>query len=213
MAVAGGGGGGMGYVSNGLVMHLDGIDKGGVTGQWTSLVGAAYATFNEHSTLESNAVVMDGAGVIPVTDMPDVAYDAGTIEVVCQFLAYKADQAIISGRVGEICMMRLWGDYFSCAIQGGTDAFIIFTNGGTLSANPCTVSVKKGAGYMNGVLSTATYNQAFTCNSYNIGGRGAGSYANVRIFSIRIYDRLLSEAEILANQRVDNERFNLGLTI
>jgi hypothetical protein len=46
-----------------------------------------------------------------------------------------------------------------------------------------------------------------------LGKRSAGNYFKGIIHSIRIHNRILSEEEILYNQRIDNKRFNLGLDI
>ena len=53
-------------------------------------------------------------------------------------------------------------------------------------------------------------------SSTTIGGRAGSAshyYANAKIYSIRIYSKKLTEAEMLNNQKVDNARFNLGLNI
>ena len=68
------------YVTDGLVMHLDGINKGQTSGRWESLVGSTYYTLNSHSTSEANAVVMDGAGVLTGTNGVAIGGQTGTVD-------------------------------------------------------------------------------------------------------------------------------------
>ena len=42
---------------------------------------------------------------------------------------------------------------------------------------------------------------------------GLTEYATGKIFSIRVYNKLLTKAEMIHNQHVDNVRFSLGLTL
>ena len=68
------------------------------------------------------------------------------------------------------------------------------------SRNAVSINYGTGAKALIGGIWHATYNElrlAFTG----------------KIYAIRIYDTILTEAQILANQRLDNQRFNLGLTI
>ena len=73
-------------------------------------------------------------------------------------------------------------------------------------------------GYINGVGGTAE-SVAYSADSSNprIGCRMKNG-VNEKFFkgtvhAIRVYDTILTMAEMLANQKVDNQRFNLGLTI
>lgn len=82
-----------------------------------------------------------------------------------------------------------------------------------------TASVNTNLALFNGVKHTAKSADTTTGNysqRINIGGRTSGSKSyNMagNIHAVRIYNRLLTEDEMLRNQQIDNERFNLGLMI
>ena len=44
-------------------------------------------------------------------------------------------------------------------------------------------------------------------------GKNGGSTFNGKVFSIRIYNRILNVNEVMQNLAVDNIRFGLGLTL
>jgi hypothetical protein len=91
------------------------------------------------------------------------------------------------------------------------------------SNNPITLSINGDRGIINGILTgyiheTETdYWNADTYNRYRIGSAINGGAAKApfdgHIYSIRFYNRKLTQAEQLHNQQIDNIRFNLGLTI
>lgn len=200
------------YVSNGLVLHLDGIEKGNTSGLWESLVGNAYYTLGEASTEETKSILMSGSGVILGTNVPAVAYREGTIECVYEYLSSGAGIVVYAATNGIAFIKMETAACFGVASSinkwlcssmpssgvASINADRLFVNGANIGTS------KTGEGWSYG---------AATCP---IGGRTAGTnryYSNVRIYSIRIYNRLLTEAEMLKNQKVDNARFELGLNI
>lgn len=200
------------YVQDGLVLHLDGKQKGNTEGRWENLAGEGYYTLNEHSTIEDDAIVLDGAGIISGTSIPAVTYSAGTIECVYETINDGSGVLIYAGTNG-LCIVR-------------SSTYIVF--GATSSANQWstatpasgTMSVNSDRLMANGeVLASGTKgnkNWTYVSATCPIGGRSSGSnryYTNMRFKSFRKYNRLLTEAEMLQNARVDNIRFNLGLNI
>lgn len=200
------------YVSSGLVLHLDGINKGATSGRWESLVGNGYYTLTANSTEETNAVVMSGSGVILGTNITAVGYAAGTIECVYEYITGTGN-IIIYAASGGLALIRRPSAY----IFGVTSS----NNQWNVSNSPNlgVVSINTSRCVVNGVsVGTSKSNNSWGSGAATcpIGGRTSGSsryYSNVRIFSIRKYNRLLTEAEMLQNQAVDNARFNLGLNI
>lgn len=70
--------------------------------------------------------------------------------------------------------------------------------------------------YLDGVLvnksSDGSWGEASTTEDY-IGSRPAGTYKGIfDLYAIRMYDHVLTEAEILKNYQADVARFNLGVT-
>ena len=199
-----------GYVTDGLVAHFDGIDKGNTSGRWESLVGSAYYTLNTHSTVETNAVVMDGAGVITGTNRVSIGGKAGTIEVCAENLAAPGSAIVLNGSAsGQICFIIGAAGYGFC-INGGSNQWNV------TKVDLFTCSLNKDRCMLNGTVTGTIATNNWSSYSDTIGGRASGSnryYANIRIYSIRMYNRLLTEAEMLQNQREDNTRFNLAMTI
>ena len=204
------------YVQDGLVLHLDGIEKGETDGLWESLVGTTYYTLNTHSIVERNAVVMDGAGVISGTNSVHVAWGSGTIEVCYERLSGSGSGILIyagSSGVGLI----VGASAYAFGIGTGTSGKNQWPYGAT-TPTLATVSVSTDRLKVNGntISGTKVANNWGSANSAcPIGGRTSGTkyYLNARIYSIRKYNRLLTEAEMLQNQKVDNIRFNLKLNI
>lgn len=195
------------YVQDGLVMHLDGINKGGVSGQWTSLVGSTYFTLTSHATSEAKAILMDGAGRLTATNPVNPAYNVGTIEVCADYLG-SGTGIIYFDKTNGLAMIYAGAGYAFCVRTSSNQWNVTKASLFTASANNTRFM-------LNGVAGGTKATNSFGGNTAGtfIGGRSTSNYyyAKVRIYSIRIYNRQLSEAEMLQNQKVDDARFNLGL--
>lgn len=202
------------YVQDGLVLHLDGINKGGTSGRWSSLVGSTYYTLNTHSTEETNAILMDGAGYITATSPVSVNYKSGTIEVCAQILGVGA-YALVYGPTNTLSFsLGNSGNMFSFGVKSPAD----YNSWALTPQSLFTMSMNSDRCCLNGASTGEATQEGWGNNlsSYTIGGREYGTnkyYANARIYSIRFYNRKLTESEMLNNQAVDNARFNLGLNI
>ena len=229
------------YVQDGLVFHLDGINKGGVSGQWTDLIGGV--DFPNHGATElENGWQFDGVndwmGYSDSTKALSFYGDSCTIEV-C-FEDSKINQGAGSHDAGMfLCAMGASPNkgtnatnaiyvntvyngngtrYINGVYVGSTDSVWKDQLIDTIAKN--TLSINKVRAFHNGVaLETQNANHWASINaSRTIGAQyhtngSMTEFCSGKIFSIRVYNRILSEAEILQNQRVDNARFNLGLTL
>ena len=203
------------YVQDGLVLHLDGINKGGTSGRWTSLVGNEYYTLTSNSTVESNAIHMNGSGAIESTNTTSIDGTSGTIEVCAEFISSPSSYYVVMyGPSGKLAFIvgKPNSDTPGATFFTGTS-----NNNWSISMGSIyTCSVNSSRCVYNGVSVSTKNSTSWSSNlSVNkIGGRppyANAYYANIRIYSIRKYNRLLTEAEMLQNQAVDNIRFNLGL--
>lgn len=200
------------YVQDGLVMHLDGKQKGETSGRWESVVGTAYYTFGAASTVEPNSVLMSGSGVILGTNVPAVGYTAGTIECVYEYVSGSSGIIIYAASSGLALIKG--GAFFCFGVASSSNQWSCGT-----APSSGTVSVNTNRCMHNGsVIGTSKANNSWGSGASTcpIGGRTSGSnkyYSNIRIYAIRKYNRLLTEAEMLQNQQTDNARFNLGLNI
>ena len=194
------------YITDGLVFHLDGIDKGATAGSWTDLI---------------NGVVLAGTNVISTQygwSFDGSAYFSGD-----HTLTGTSDYTL------EICFKPTVTDsYCILAINGNTKDNIIFYKSSntitflqrentytmSLSANSnYSVSLNLDQGMLNGAKVTKNQSTDYWYNSstFYVGRRSNGQYFTGNIYSIRLYNRRLTEAEQLNNFNVDNARFNLGL--
>lgn len=205
--------------TSGLVFWLDGIDKGPNSGNWTDLIGGHIFTntgaisndnhwyFN--NTYQTAAVAYmrnsDTLGFLKPNCTIEVVYDSEINGYFCLF-TQKTSNGII------------WGTNSSGAqyISSVYTASPIFPR--TAAPECITASIRTGLMYKNGVaVSTSTDTNKFgTIPSYNCIGYSdkATTWAfKGKIYSIRIYNRQLSAAEMVYNQKIDDKRFNLGLEI
>lgn len=208
------------YVQDGLILHLDGKEKGGGT-TWDSIVGTAKYT-NHGATFNSDHVYFNGTssylnGTTPTaTNTP--GRTGGTIEFVYENenLGTSASHIFVprsNNKIGAYVESsgRVWYAY------DNTSSRSYYGRVSTLTK--ASISVSSARGYENGesmdLTATASYISGVNANNNYIGKKQANttSIFKGKIYSIRIYNRQLTEAEVLKNLSVDNIRFNLGLTL
>lgn len=201
-----------GYIIEGLWLHFDGIEKGDNSDRWTDLIKGSYFTYTSHSTVDENSVAMDGSGFLTGSGTMGLNAETGTIEA---------------------CINRTNGSYGAAIIFAGgskTNLSFITTGSGyaykgagsnnqyaATRTSKYTASINKERLLFNDTLYTTKSSNDFNlATSYNLGGRydtGNKYYLNGKIHSVRIYNRLLNKGEMLHNHLIDDERFNLGLSI
>ena len=198
------------YVQDGLVFHLDGINKGGTSGRWSSLVGTAYATLTSSVTSNDNNIQMNGNGTLTVTNGVSTLFASGTIEVCCEIPSSSSSMIIYYGLSNHLAFI-VYGQSFFFGMGTSNNKWQV------VPATKFTASANSVRFMQNGVAGGTLGSGSWTAGSTRlIGGRTSGSnryYLNGKIYSIRIYNRQLTESEMLKNQKVDNARFNLGLNI
>lgn len=212
--------GGGGYIKNGLVLQLDGIDKGtSDTTKWVDLIGGIeFTEVNGVSMHNGNHLTFFGPryGEQMLVGDKVVDFPASTHTV----------EAVM------ICRTGGWQGIFGSGKNGNVMLYKRNGNGGLAMAGtqigvteklpldiPIIVSLISERYMYNG--------EVFEYPSSNALGRNfvyptIGSLENSvsqsygflgDLFAIRIYNRHLTTEEMLHNQKVDNERFNLGLQI
>lgn len=203
------------YVQSGLILHMDGKEKGVNAGVWTSAVGSWQFT-NHGATFGTDYVSFDGVDdYLENSSFSAPASGTGTIEVV-----YDSDPSVYGVSLHVMfCPKASSGLCFAI----NASKYIIYSVSGAAKARPistlskASTSVNADRALQNGVaLSTTTADYITGLPSTNlIGKRGGSSQAFMKgkIYAIRVYNRKLTEAEALQNLEVDNNRFNLGLTL
>lgn len=218
------------YVQNGLVLHLDGLNQGNTAGHWIDTVGNHDFVFEGGANAVSNGVEFltsdDDAAVCE--DEYDIEYTQGTIEV-CFTPGPDFDTEnrsfFVTNKENQLCAMY----------QTKTKNWIFGiykTAGKTIPAKrilqdidftkPMTISENNDILIQNGVANNNTLGNARLAyddyHSMRVGSAKPNntlwpSHAGATIHEIRIYNRKLTQSEMLRNQRIDNNRYNLGLTI
>lgn len=197
------------YIQDGLVFQLDGINKGNNVGYWTDLVGDVKFAFNSGSIVNANNVYFDGTNYITSSSINiRVAHGSCSIDVVCSpataGIVFMPRQADITFGFNNNRIILIASTSQKTAYSYSND-------------NPSCFSCKSNACIQNGTARSSNGTGIFGGydNYWHIGGRNNANkflYTG-NVFAIRIYNRQLSEEEMLFNQRIDNIRFNLGLTI
>lgn len=208
--------GATGYITDGLVLYLDGINKGSTPNAWSNLVGDEVFE-NIAATSISDGWRFDGSGGLTKSG-PLVSTDVGsdsprthTIEIVLDTNNNKTMIMLASGNETGLVL----GYYGSAGhIISGTSLVAYQTQ---VADKRRVLSVNSGQAMENGIVLESvseTYFSGSVGNKSTIGYRDRYSVNNPfigDILCIRIYNRLLTEQEMRHNQIIDNERFNIGL--
>lgn len=218
-----------GYITNGLVFFLDGKQLATAT-KWTDIVGGKSFALTD-CTLTANGVVFNGStsvGVMPgqistdwenetievvftgadKTTSPD--YTIYTRAILCQ--PYMNDSVGISCRFGNYDDVR-------CAIglDGVQRAIRHYPKRGDNVTYAHLIGLNTNLLIYNKTSKTASSNTSYSKNTTGdtVLGRSATSVTtgslNGIIHAVRIYNRKLSQAEIIANQNNDLSYYGLSI--
>lgn len=198
------------YIQDGLVFQLDGIEYGGIDGQWIDRKGGIAATFNSLVTRlgESFRFANGAKALFP----RNPAFDGNNYSM--EFIG------TINSSYANIFApfknggLRLYSYVLNPGYVGfnsGRSAMIAIINNdiNVLHAR-IGYFVNKGR-FVNTTREFVPVAMTSECGinpSYNTNYSYQG-----RIYAIRCYSRQLSDREILINQKIDNARFGLGLNI
>lgn len=199
------------YITDGLIFWLDGIDRGGVSGKWIDLIGGKTFTLRNVTELDNGVKFLSngyGTHAGPVSDN----WANETIEVATASMSYL-NKCILcpsnSSPVGIGLITSSSGGYFMLNIDGVSKAkWSGLSTASRVSANNTNAVVN---GSSKSKSSTDNWGANTTGTTY-LGCRyttAASRYMNGTLYSLRIYNRHLSVAEMQANQAVDVARFNL----
>ena len=221
------GGGLPDYIQDGLVLWLDGIEKGNNAGTWTDLASGNIFTYNDvnHCIELKNGVQFDGQGWASCpNDNISYNYRDHTIEVVCRSIAYGSIinelPIFTTGRSGQICAMFSIEDSFKKAYYA-SNTWTSTYNLGTVHIEPIdlkSAQMNYSRALLNGhrtteMIGASVISQTIKPDAYiarYFGGSWDGKYNGI-IHSLRVYNRTLSFEEMEYNSDIDNRRFNFGL--
>lgn len=210
-----------GYNTNGLVFFLDG--KTATASSWIDRVGSREFALTNCS-LATNGVQFNGSssyGVFQGSISDD--WQDETIEVVFDGRETITSSTILSqpwdddteGKCG-ICMRFGYNNAnqprFAIVYDADNHPFYY----ATLNQDKNRVGVNVDRAIYNETAATGTYSTYYgrnrSGNSYvgsTMGSNGVSSFYKGKILAVRIYNRKLSQAEIVANQQVDATYYEL----
>ena len=213
------------YISDGLILWLDGKVKGSTPDAWTDLINGIVFTKRAGGVTFNSDNVQFGSSnnnALYNTSVTNFGTSTScTIEVCYRDIPTSGSRtAFYSYGTG--------GTSLGFQFVGGNRVAINVGNGGGKPHNGVwtaettgTYSISTARAYQNGVSKGFTSDNSYQTRNAAasiIGGcgRGASTYYDClggKIHSLRIYNRHLSEEEVLHNQSIDNTRFHLGLEL
>lgn len=171
--------------------------------KWTDLMQGIEFASNGNVTLQDGVPYFNGSAWYHNANNLPYAYNTCTIEVV--FTREKTGRANLldnnsAGKIGF-----LFYSYYQ-GVGSNSQSSTRFVARDTLGAFT-RVSIANNVGYQDGVLMTTqgTSYWGATSSGTTIGG-GREKWQG-KIYAIRIYNRLLTEQEMLANQAIDLQRW------
>lgn len=198
------------YIQDGLVFQLDGIEYGGIDGQWIERKSGDVFQALTAVAREQNCFVFTGSEIMQADRQPypfTASYQLET--VIAPIIGDRRTVFGLSSVRGLYMNARNWYPTSSNDVQY---IFRDFAPRVTTIANQGSKWVSNGrsySGFFVGGLgmgfakpAIGKYSESATTPSF----RG-------KLFAIRVYSRQLSDREILINQKIDNARFGLGLDI
>lgn len=207
------------YVQDNLIFHLDGKQKGDIAGAWSNLAGSGSFT-NYGATSNNDHFYFDGVDdYMRSTSFSSTFFPtrtSGTIEVVIdnENLGQYGIILIPRGATRMAAGIQSDGRFLYAADTASARSYycpiVTITKG--------SFSVSSARHYENGnemsLSTTKTYIYGINASYNYIGKRHSNEYYfKGKIYSIRVYNKQLTEAEVMQNLAVDNIRFNLGLTL
>ena len=192
------------YVQDGLVFQLDGIDKGNVEGAWVDRKAGRQFTLN-NCIVNSDNIEFNGTDSKAVYNQLLDFGATTTVEVV--FTREQVFGTIISSG-DKIQLMALYktSGYKHRFFSGNQATGMVFPDPTTIH----TLSIPtSGRPILDQIAQPKTSKDFYTVSDTNTYVGGGPSYSKGKIYSIRIYNRNLTQTEMLKNQMIDIERFNI----
>lgn len=199
------------YITDGIVLWMDGIKKGNVTGAWVDQIAGHVFQGVNNPEFGSDYIATDATGnsYLTNTSLPPYSSENATIEIALSDHD-NSTQLVFMPQTGS-------GGVAFGLYKSGTIIWSSDTRRPMVTASDVkTASVNIRNVVVNGIAAAKAGGNVWVGGSSGtsfIGRRATGNPYTGKIHAIRIYNRILTQEEMLFNQRIDNKRFNLGLTI
>ena len=224
---------GYGEQNSPLVLMFDGMNQGETAGQWKDLANTSRSVaLTGGYTKNSDNVQFDGTGYGSGNFVDDVVYNQSTVECVINQSnkTTPSSQAILlPGKTGAPTLGLFplgndikWPTHVKAASDTYTVSRALYNWTGALNTK-YSVSYYGNTMLQNGQKLTApsassVFEDAFNVNNHKdktfVGAQITGANAllgfNGKIYCVRMYSRVLTDAEALQNWKVDQKRFNIS---
>lgn len=204
-----------GYIAKGMVLHLDGSDFDGT--QWLDRVSDMPFVIGDGTPTQSagGGVYFNGSASMYSDSVIDNPYNSGTIEVVLK--AANASNNMVVFFQGA-------NNKLAYILNVNSVAFTTATSNRPTKAigdvtKLYTHSISSSVNYFNGNSmgasgnvkwqNQATHNMVIGDYWYNTSSHGYKYYGY--IYQIRVYNRVLTEDEVLHNASVDIEKYGISV--
>ena len=202
------------YIQDGLFLHLDGADCAGST--WVDKVsGKVLSLSGSVPSVVNGGVVFNGASVYYNTTVTLPTFSAATIEVVAIHRVNDyTGRWIVGSNAGDQIWYTINTGGEQTSIRGASYTRRRSPRYNQLTTHSITTSyniinkVSKG----NGSNDSWGYGYCFS-----VGGKitnssfGRDKACKSTVYQIRIYNRKLTQAEILYNQSIDIKKYNISV--
>lgn len=199
------------YITEGLTFLLDGIDRGSDDSAWTDLAGGIRFPYVNGVTAGDNGVDFASGHSAMVADkgLNSNSKTDATIEVVWTYNNANNWQNIVTSNLEGLGFEQYYRYDFVFYCKKSTSPndvqCILNPTSNRVTGKKLSVSYSPSVGYINGIAANNDGSRCFSVGNLSLGNNYSG-----RIFSVRLYNRVLTEADVLANYAVDRERFGTG---
>ena len=199
------------YVQDGLILHMDGIEKGSTTNRWTSVIGGYQFVPQGSGTVlfNDNNIELDGSSYLRNSSFTPVSSNVGTIEVVTEITPTNSCIFIPRWGTGYTIAAGMFGSGFLFGVKTATARYPNATGKLSISANGDRCIYNGVGQQVNGSDYIAVSGLDYNLIGARYRNSAYGYYATGKIYSIRIYNRKLTEEEMLSNFSIDKARFGI----
>lgn len=226
------------YVKNGLILHLDGINNTGnghssISTVWSDLSGnnnGILKSFNntQDSGWLDNCLLFDG--IDDYVDLGNLNYNNLTVEIVMKFKTLPtggngyfllignfqaAGYGIEYVTANKYPVFKVYSnenkDYVSIGANQIFEANKMYSISGSFSGKTLSISTNGAilSKDLNGTIKSSPTHVFIGANPNISNLPEEGKMVNFYVYSVRIYNRVLMEEEILNNYNVDKARFGI----
>lgn len=198
-----------GYITSGLVFHLDGADA--TTSQWVDKIGGITFTMNNVSLDGNGGVVFNGTSSYGnYSSNLNFPSSTHTIEIVLNCTGNGLRVAFMINASNNVAFGYSSGGDYVVTKSGNSNARSTWKTNYNTGVH--VISVTPSNAYDNG--SAMVYRNTDTwylrTGGTFVGSRSANNaFFKGTIYQIRVYNRALTSDEILHNQAIDISKYNI----